>query len=56
MKQLEAVTAQPPMSAGGTLQNVELRHLRYFVAIAEATSGIFQVAFLAVTCYPPVVR
>ena len=38
MKQLEAVTAQPPMSAGGTLQNVELRHLRYFVAIAEAGS------------------
>jgi len=38
MKQLEAVTAQPPTSAGGTLQNVELRHLRYFVAIAEAGS------------------
>jgi DNA-binding transcriptional LysR family regulator len=38
MKQLEAVAAQPPRSACGALQNVELRHLRYFVAIADAGS------------------
>ena len=38
MKQLEAVAAQPPRSACGALQNVELRHLRYFVAVAEAGS------------------
>ena len=31
-----AVAAQPATSAGSTPQNVELRHLRYFVAIAEA--------------------
>ena len=36
MKQLQAVAAQPPGSAGSTPQNVELRHLRYFVAVAEA--------------------
>ena len=36
MKQLQAVAAQPPGSAGSTRQNVELRHLRYFVAVAEA--------------------
>ena len=36
MKQLQAVAAQPPQSAGSTPQNVELRHLRYFVAVAEA--------------------
>ncbi len=36
MKQLEAVAAEPPGSAGSTPQNVELRHLRYFVAVAEA--------------------
>ena len=36
MKQLEAVAAEPPRSAGSTPQNVELRHLRYFVAVAEA--------------------
>ena len=36
MKQLKAVAAQPPGSAGSTLHNVELRHLRYFVAVAEA--------------------
>jgi DNA-binding transcriptional LysR family regulator len=38
MKQLEAARAQPPKSAGGALQNVELRHLRYFVAVADAGS------------------
>ena len=38
MKQLEAVAVQPQRSAGVALQNVELRHLRYFVAIAEAGS------------------
>jgi DNA-binding transcriptional LysR family regulator len=38
MKQLEAVADQPPTSAGAALQNVELRHLRYFVAVAEAGS------------------
>jgi DNA-binding transcriptional LysR family regulator len=38
MKQLEAVAAQPPRSACGAWQNVELRHLRYFVAVAEAGS------------------
>jgi len=38
MKQLEAVTAEAPTSPGGGLQNVELRHLRYFVAIADAGS------------------
>ena len=36
MKQLQAVAARPPGSAGSTPQNVELRHLRYFVAVAEA--------------------
>ena len=36
MKQREAVAAQPPGSAGSAPQNVELRHLRYFVAVAEA--------------------
>ncbi len=36
MKQLEAVAAQPPGPAGSALQKVELRHLRYFVAVAEA--------------------
>ena len=36
MRQLEAVVAQPPGSAGSTPQNVELRHLRYFVAVADA--------------------
>ena len=36
MKQPQAVAAQPPGSAGSTPQNVELRHLRYFVAVAEA--------------------
>ncbi len=36
MKQLKAVAAQPPGSAGSTPHNVELRHLRYFVAVAEA--------------------
>ena len=36
MKQLEAVAAQPPESACSTPQNIELRHLRYFVAVAEA--------------------
>ena len=36
MKQLQAVAAQPPGSASSTPQNVELRHLRYFVAVAEA--------------------
>jgi DNA-binding transcriptional LysR family regulator len=36
MKQLEAVAAQPPGPAGSAPQNVELRHLRYFVAVAEA--------------------
>jgi len=38
MKELEAVAAQPASSAGGALQNVELRHLRYFVAVADAGS------------------
>ena len=33
MRQLEAVAAQLP---GSTPQNIELRHLRYFVAVAEA--------------------
>jgi DNA-binding transcriptional LysR family regulator len=36
MKQPQAMAAQPPGSAGSTPQNVELRHLRYFVAVAEA--------------------
>src|SRR5499427_10894348 len=36
LKQLEAVAAQPPKPACGALQNVELRHLRYFVAVADA--------------------
>jgi DNA-binding transcriptional LysR family regulator len=36
MKQREAVATQPPGSAGSAPQNVELRHLRYFVAVAEA--------------------
>ena len=35
---LQAVTAEPPANAGGGLQHVELRHLRYFVAVAEAGS------------------
>jgi DNA-binding transcriptional LysR family regulator len=38
MKQLEAVAAQPSSPACDALQNVELRHLRYFVAIADAGS------------------
>jgi DNA-binding transcriptional LysR family regulator len=38
MKEPEAVAAQPASSAGGALQNVELRHLRYFVAVADAGS------------------
>jgi DNA-binding transcriptional LysR family regulator len=38
MRQLEAVTTQSPGSAGGAPPNVELRHLRYFVAVAEAGS------------------
>ena len=38
MKQLEVVAAQPPRSACGALQNIELRHLRYFVAVADAGS------------------
>ena len=36
MKQLEMAAAAPPGPAGTALQNVELRHLRYFVAIADA--------------------
>jgi LysR family transcriptional regulator, benzoate and cis,cis-muconate-responsive activator of ben and cat genes len=36
MRQLEAVAAQPPGPADSTPQNVELRHLRYFVAVADA--------------------
>jgi len=36
MTQLEAVAAAPPGSVGSAPQNVELRHLRYFVAVAEA--------------------
>jgi DNA-binding transcriptional LysR family regulator len=36
MKQREAVAVRPPGSAGSAPQNVELRHLRYFVAVAEA--------------------
>jgi len=36
VKQLEVVAAQPPVSAGTTLRNVELRHLRYFAAVADA--------------------
>jgi DNA-binding transcriptional LysR family regulator len=38
MKQLEALAAQSPGSTGCVLQSVELRHLRYFVAVAEAGS------------------
>ena len=38
MRQLEAVAARPARSAGGAPQNVELRHLRYFVAVADAGS------------------
>jgi DNA-binding transcriptional LysR family regulator len=38
MKQLDTVAAQPPTPAGSALQNVELRHLRYFVAVADAGS------------------
>ena len=34
--QLETLAAQPLGSAGSTQHNVELRHLRYFVAVAEA--------------------
>ena len=30
--------AQPPAAAGGTPQSLELRHLRYFVALADAGS------------------
>jgi hypothetical protein len=45
MKQLQAVATQPPGSAGSTPQNVELRHLRYFVAVAEA--GTFTEAALS---------
>jgi DNA-binding transcriptional LysR family regulator len=36
MKQLEAVAVQPPGPVVSTLQNIELRHLRYFVAVADA--------------------
>jgi DNA-binding transcriptional LysR family regulator len=38
MRKPEAVAARLASSAGGALQNVELRHLRYFVAVAEAGS------------------
>jgi DNA-binding transcriptional LysR family regulator len=38
MRKPEVVAAQLASSAGGALQNVELRHLRYFVAVAEAGS------------------
>ena len=38
MTQLEVAAARPPRSAGGALQSVELRHLRYFVALADAGS------------------
>ena len=38
MKQPDAVVTQLPGSAGSAPQNVELRHLRYFVGIAEAGS------------------
>jgi DNA-binding transcriptional LysR family regulator len=38
MKQLGALTVKAPMPPGGAMQNVELRHLRYFVAVADAGS------------------
>jgi DNA-binding transcriptional LysR family regulator len=38
MKQLQAVAAEPTRAAGAGTHNIELRHLRYFVAVAEAGS------------------
>jgi DNA-binding transcriptional LysR family regulator len=38
MREPEPVAAPPASSAGGAPQNVELRHLRYFVAVADAGS------------------
>jgi DNA-binding transcriptional LysR family regulator len=38
MNQLEAEAVRPAEPVGAALQNVELRHLRYFVAVADAGS------------------
>src|SRR6266545_6878914 len=35
MKQVEAVLDQPPQADTGAPQGLELRHLRYFVALAD---------------------